>query len=419
MKKVKKIIIWILSLSISIQSFTVQAFYGDEKKSLKPGIYQNFDNLDDLSSSQEEWIQSGAYFYEFIDSQKRYIIIRKIKSEAIQPDGTLKIPSEIAGCKVLWIRGDEKAAVETPSPIRKLILPEGLEVLGKYSFYGCRNLVKISLPESLARIHMFALEGCVKLKRLLFPQGIYVNRYAFGESITCYPKKMILYSNSIISFDSLSGILFPAGAQTELDIRYYKKTNYCYKIQGYINRLRVDKKLSKLQLEMGYHRVDDSAPSILDYDVKKLIINGKNTKLKLSENVGGELLQYINDSWNWNWNSAVKGLYTVKGAKAIKEARKYKIPYCWKTAGKTKKVKAKKKDGVYLANWKKGKTTVCKHFFSTGKDKWKIKKTSVKTVYKVYGKKKDGSYKFIKTTKKRSIKSGYKYIKAVPVKEWD
>lgn len=52
--------------------------------------------------------------------------------------------------------------------------------------------------------------------------------------------------------------------------------------------------------------------------------------------------------------------------------------------------------------------------------KGKLLKKAVQTKYKVYGcEKKSGKYRILCTTTKNTVQSKYKYIKAVPVKEWD
>lgn len=424
MKRIQESIIFILLSAIWLQPITMRAAQWDGYD-LKQGKYERIDKLEKESyGSQDEWIQSGNFYYEFLDTQKEYITIRKIKSKAVK-NGKLIIPEKIDGHSVLgigvWNWFWEKAlgldgffcVLDDPNTVRKIVLPKGLEYLGNNSFQGCQELTHIALPDSLVIIADSAFFGCVNIEEMEFPPGVYVPSGVFGSSyaMTFHPRKAVIYSDSLMGdMDSW----FLPGDKTELHIRRHKKDSYFLRpLPGYIKKLYVDKALLKFQFELAY----DENSNLLDYDIKKLIMNGKETELKLPKDVN-ELPVPLH--FNYYWNSAVKGLYTVKGAKAIKEVRKYKIPYYWKTAGKAKKVKGKKKDGVYLANWKKIKTTACKHFFSMGKDRWTITKTPVKTVYKVYGKtKKNGSYKFIRKTKKTTIKSKYRYIKAAALKAWE
>ena len=449
MKRGRKTIAVILVLSLAIAALLqprtpVQAHVEDFYVPLfKPGIWQTLDNLEKLSNNPEDWIESGNYCYEFLDSQKKYITIRdfwKIDS----PGSALTIPGEIDGHKVLgvgtwptnseevpkyqmhkWSRGFERIVMQDKPIIKEIILPEGLEFLGSDSFYDCYNLEKIYLPDSLVVIADKALSCATDLREIEFPQGVYVDSAAFGgehkgthtgAGCVSHPLKMVLYSNSYVDLHYGSYISFPRDKNTELDIRYHDNKSYYYELRGYIKKLRVDKRLSSFQLEMEFEDDAHSHLTILDYYVTKLIMNGKNTKLKLSAYVNDLPLLHMDDSWN----SGVKGLYTVKGAKAIKEARKYKVPYYWKESGKAKELKARKNKKEYQASWKKIKTIEHRHAYIIEKNKWREKKIPVKTVYNVYGKKKkNDSYQLIKTTKKRSIQSKYKYIKVVPVKEWE
>lgn len=450
MIKIRRIYIFILMLVLFVPYMKIQATYKDSQGEvrLKPGIYQTLDKLeksnDDMVKEFIEgpstWIKSGYYSYEFLDSQKKYITIRKIDSEAVQ-GRKLVIPKEIDGHQVLgiglwtdWVAAgfencyhviEQKqdmtgyALASQQSNIAELILPEGLEFLGALSFHRCFGLKKVSLPNSLVSIRIQALYDC-KIGELELPPGVYVEGSALsGSGIDigegengglpyhgCSPWKITMYSDSLVSFSNTWSANWE---QAELYIRYHEKDNYSLDLPGYIEKLYIDKKLSKFRLGMPYKYAQEENYEREEYEVNKLIINGKNTELELYKRKA-DILPL----------SGVNGLYTVKEAASIKRAKKYRIPSYWKTSGKAKEVKGKKKSGLYSASWKKIKTTVNKYYFNTNKDKWKIKKSTAKTVYRVYGKKKKSdSYQFIKMTKKKSIKSKYKYIKAVPVKEWE
>ena len=73
----KKIIAVALFLSILLQPhIPVQALNNYDINLFKSGIWQTLDNLEESSSNPEDWIESGNYCYEFLDSQKKYITIR-------------------------------------------------------------------------------------------------------------------------------------------------------------------------------------------------------------------------------------------------------------------------------------------------------------------------------------------------------
>ena len=140
--------------------------------------------------------------------------------------------------------------------------------------------------------------------------------------------------------------------------------------------------------------------------VEKLYVNGRDTKVEANESRGHAVLGKV----------SFGEIFTVENAKAISFAKKQKITYHIKKAGKVKKTVCKKKAGKYLYTWKKVKTAV--YTFKYNK-KWKKNTKEVPTVYKVYGKKtKNGRYQFLAITKAKRYTTECKYIKVVTEKEW-
>lgn len=448
MRKLLFFYIIMLTLFIVLQPLETQAAYIDLDNRLvysKPGLYQQLDEVDRISESEpEQWVKSGNYTYQFLDVKRRYITIRKIESEAVV-NGKLVVPKKIDGLKVLgigvWhIKADRPpyevpvgtneddymsvvkkySVIEKVSDVEELVLPSGLEFLGDFSFCECYGLRKIVFPDSLSFIGMYSLKGSRNLTEVTFPPDIYVSEAAFGvlpmqTDQIFHPEQVILYSDSLLGEDHV--IMFKKERKPQIFIRFHKQKTFRFVLKGYVDKIFVHKKLDCFYLLSCLSEEEDYAVSPPpSYKVKKLVMNGKDTCLQLP---------YFSDKHSvlnkdGYWISGVKGIYTVKGAASINEAREYKATYYWKETGKAEKVKAKKKNGVYRAEWKKIKTTVYKHEYKAKKRKWKVTKSPVQTVYKVYGKKKKkGSYRLFMTTKKKNIQSKYKYIKAAAVKEWD
>ena len=70
------------------------------------------------------------------------------------------------------------------SPIRKIVLPEGVETIAQYAFARCRNLREVVFPASLKRIEEFAFLGChtEKLRQIRLGPGMeYISEHAFEE----------------------------------------------------------------------------------------------------------------------------------------------------------------------------------------------------------------------------------------------
>lgn len=427
MKIFKKCFAFVLMLCVILQPLDIGAAYEDSEGNvcLQSGNYKTVELERVPHGDSSSWMKSGNYFYEFLDRSHRYITIRKVEQEALK-DGKLSIPYQldgyiVLGVSVFWDEDYSKLDVERcgvldePKTLKELILPDSIEYLGFASFYKCFGLKKISFSKKnhLVSIEPYALAGCISLKKVKFPPGVYISSLALGHRngpkdtiFDIHLKKVIQYSDSLVYYNEW----FSEEDETELYIKKHNRNNFVLEMPGNLNKLYIDNELSIFHLKIKYDETwDDSDPPICNYKIKKLIINGKGTELWLPEE--------INEVFP---AGGLKGVYTVKDAACIKEAKKYRIPIYWKTAGKTKKVKAKKVKEKYKANWIKINTSICKYWYSLSKGKWTTKKTPVKTIYKVYGKKgKKGKYKFLQTTKKKSIKSKYKYIKAVPVKEWD
>lgn len=68
----------------------------------------------------------------------------------------------------------------TDRSIETIIVPEGIEEIEEYAFFGCARLTEIRLPESLKRIGYKAFGGCTKLTSVELPHNtIYLGPGAF------------------------------------------------------------------------------------------------------------------------------------------------------------------------------------------------------------------------------------------------
>ena len=78
--------------------------------------------------------------------------------------------------------------------ITSAVLEEGVESLGAYAFYQCKNLQSVSLPEGLRSIGRAAFLGCESLQNVLIPSSVQqIGDYAFDncKSLTgpvCLPE---------------------------------------------------------------------------------------------------------------------------------------------------------------------------------------------------------------------------------------
>ena len=421
-KKLKIMLALLLAIAAFLQPMQIRAYFMADK--YKHSVYNNMDKDEYTKYGSYgdvgDWVKCGNFYYECFDphrvsaSGKKYITIRKVEEAALK-NGVLTIPSELDGYQVLGVGAfnvelksnsdfpyteftENCCILEKPELLRKVIFSEGIEVIGMRSFQGCNNLLQVTFPQSLVYIAFCAFNGCQSIAELAFPQGTVVGDFAFDS---LQARKTTLYANCTLP------VLFEPNHNKKIKsvvrINYYEKDYYEYTMMGYLEKIYVAPGITKFSLSAEtYGAIEPD--KFVDFYLKRLIINARCTNLKIQDGIN---------------IYGLAGIYTVKGANAIKEAKKHGIPYFVKKTGKIQVVKAKKKSGQYKASWKKVKTKVERH---RDYNNWKgeLLKKAVKTKYKVYGRsQKSDSYKKICTTAKTSIKSKYKYIKAVPVKEWE
>lgn len=73
-----------------------------------------------------------------------------------------------------WVRFDR-------NKVKSLVVEEGITGIGKYAFYYCENLKKISLPNSLIRIGASSFAGCSSLTNIEIPVAVkYIEHSAFA-----------------------------------------------------------------------------------------------------------------------------------------------------------------------------------------------------------------------------------------------
>lgn len=87
------------------------------------------------------------------------------------------------------------------SRLSTITLPQNLEVVGVYAFYGCLSLKEITLPESVKEISAFAFaspqyDSLMSLETINFPQGL----EKIGERAFCYngALKEVVLPDSIV-----------------------------------------------------------------------------------------------------------------------------------------------------------------------------------------------------------------------------
>lgn len=90
-----------------------------------------------------------------------------------------------------------------------VILPNNLEEINTYLFYGCENLNRIEIPEGVSIIQDSAFRNCYKLESIYLPDSVYqIERYAFNSCEGLYEIRLSnnlnrIYNNAFENCESL------------------------------------------------------------------------------------------------------------------------------------------------------------------------------------------------------------------------
>ena len=69
-------------------------------------------------------------------------------------------------------------------PVAAVILPDGLEAVGWFAFYGCEALLSVTVPASVTSIGYAVFDGCPHVS-LACPAGSYAAQYANSYGLSC------------------------------------------------------------------------------------------------------------------------------------------------------------------------------------------------------------------------------------------
>lgn len=112
-------------------------------------------------------------FHDTIDSEFVYTVDSEgyatVKGYSGNPT-TLKIPSELDGAPVRYI--DSHAFGGHESALKKITIPEGVEVIGEYAFANAPDLETVKLPSTLKKIGRGAFSNCSRLDSITLPDGL-------------------------------------------------------------------------------------------------------------------------------------------------------------------------------------------------------------------------------------------------------
>lgn len=90
---------------------------------------------------------------------------------------------------------DLQTLIAYPLGKKEIIFPKNITRIGKWSFYGCKNITNITIPRTVKEILEGAFSECIYLNTLKIPNSVKsIGGYAFWK---CYELKKIYIENSI------------------------------------------------------------------------------------------------------------------------------------------------------------------------------------------------------------------------------
>ena len=122
--------------------------------------------------------------YSFIEYTDGTAVLQSYYGE----EEEVTVPATLGGYRVTAVapyafyQPDRKT-----NPVRKIILPEGVETIAQYAFARCRNLQEVVFPASLKRIDPYAFSGCYSetLRQITLGPGMeYIDSHAFEDMRT-------------------------------------------------------------------------------------------------------------------------------------------------------------------------------------------------------------------------------------------
>ncbi len=94
----------------------------------------------------------------------------------------LEIPEKVGENGEYTVKYIHTDAFANDTVLKKVVLPDSVEVIGKGAFNGCVNLKEVVLSENLSEIGYAAFFGCEKLRNIELPESIKkIDADAFGD----------------------------------------------------------------------------------------------------------------------------------------------------------------------------------------------------------------------------------------------
>lgn len=181
---------------------------------LSPDSSQEHDASED-SPHEVEWVDADdGNQYEYEETSRGIRIIRFVDFD----EPVVTIPNMINGKKVLEIGN---YAFKGCVGIEKIIISDGIEIIGNGTFLNCRELKEVVLPGTLKRIGTMDPAGCPKiLGSITKYEGAF--EYSGLESINIPNSVKVIGENTFSSCMKLKKVVLPYG------LKEIKENTFCW-----------------------------------------------------------------------------------------------------------------------------------------------------------------------------------------------
>ena len=117
----------------------------------------------------EEAVTGSTHAYTYEKTEGGVILTKYLGTEH-----HVEIPAAVDGQKVVSL-GDRAFADTAVSSVQ---IPETVQTLGWFTFYGCSSLQQVSIPASVSSIGYASFDGCHKELLLCVSENSYAQKYA-------------------------------------------------------------------------------------------------------------------------------------------------------------------------------------------------------------------------------------------------
>ena len=82
-----------------------------------------------------------------------------------------------------------------PNKCRRVVIPEGVTIIGKEGMLGCDELTSVKIPSTVTIIDDYAFNYCIKLKKAIIPEG--VTRIGIAAFMSCESLKDVVIPKTV------------------------------------------------------------------------------------------------------------------------------------------------------------------------------------------------------------------------------